>query len=139
MMEALQEETAKKYGCLAVLTIFASRLRKRRAVNMDFVKRLNETLHIGDDWSRAYRVIGDVDFTEARGVCKIRTYKGDVVLEPDCVVDGDRLIVTISSEQSLGINRAFTRCKYDVFLITKEQTIKLVMGSMDIIPDVSMH
>lgn len=40
---------------------------------MDFVKRLNETLHIGDDWARAYKVIGDVDFADARGVCKIRT------------------------------------------------------------------
>lgn len=106
---------------------------------MDFVKRLNETLHIGDDWARAYKVIGDVDFADARGVCKIRSYKGEVILEPNCTVDGDRLIVTISSEQSLGIDRAFTRCKYDVFLITKEQTIKLVMGNMDIIPDVSMH
>ena len=106
---------------------------------MDFVKRLNETLHTGSDWARAYNVKGDIDFTNARGVCKLRTHTDELIIESECKIDDTRLIVEIKGTESLSIDRKLTRCKYDVFLITEERTIKLVMGNMSIVHDVSMH
>ena len=106
---------------------------------MDFVKRINETLHTGDDWGRVYNIKGDIPLEGAHGVCKLRTVSDKLILEADCTLEGNRLIVWIRSDKSLKIKRSLLRCKYDVFLITPTKTIKLVMGTMTIVHDVSMH
>lgn len=106
---------------------------------MDFVKRINETLHTGDDWGRVYHIKGDISLEGAHGVCKLRTVSDKLILEADCTLEGNRLTVWIRSDKSLKIKRSLLRCKYDVFIITPTQTIKLVMGTMTIVHDVSMH
>ena len=106
---------------------------------MDFVKRINETLHTGDDWGRVYNIKGDIPLENASGVCKLRTTSDKLILEADCTLVGNRLTVWIRSDKSLKIKRSLLRCKYDVFIITPTQTIKLVMGTMTIVHDVSMH
>lgn len=106
---------------------------------MDFVKRINETLHIGSDWGRVYEITGDVDFNNAYGLCKVRTLTDKLVLEAECTMDNNRLVVWIRGAESLKISRKLLRGKYDVFLITEAQTIKLVMGTMTFVPEVSMH
>lgn len=106
---------------------------------MDFVKRINETLHTGDDWGRVYNIKGDIHLENAHGVCKLRTVSDKLILEADCTLEGNRLTVWISSDKSLKIKRSLLRCKYDIFIITPTQTIKLVMGTMTIVHDVSMH
>ncbi len=106
---------------------------------MDFVKKISETLHTGADWVRAYKVTGDVNFNNARGVCKLRTLSDELIMEATCSIDDNRLIVEFKGVDTLSIDRALFRCKYDVFLITEERIIKLVMGNMSIIHDVSMH
>lgn len=106
---------------------------------MDFVKRINETLHTGDDWGRVYNIKGDIPLEGATGVCKLRTATDKLILEADCTLESNRLTVWIRGNKSLKIKDNLLWCKYDVFLITPNQTIKLVMGKMAIIHDVSMH
>lgn len=106
---------------------------------MDYILRINETIHMGSDWGRVYDVKGDLNFDNAVGVCKIRTLADKLLLEADCTMDKNRLIVWVRGTESLKLSRKLTRCKYDVFLQTEGQTIKLVMGMMTIIPDISMH
>ena len=106
---------------------------------MDYVKRVNETLHIGSDWIRAYTITGDINFTNARGVCKLRTHTDDLIAEAQCSMEDNRLFVEIKGTESLTFEKKLRKVKYDVFLITDEQVYKLVMGNMTIIHDVSMH
>ena len=35
---------------------------------MDLVRRENETLHIGEDWRRAYTITDDIDISQAHAV-----------------------------------------------------------------------
>lgn len=106
---------------------------------MDFVKRVNETLHIGSDWIRAYAISGDIDLTNARGVCKLRTHADNLITEAHCTMEDNRLFVEIKGTNSLTFDKKLRKAKYDVFLITDEIVYKLVMGNMTIIHDVSMH
>lgn len=39
---------------------------------MEQVKRKDETLYIGSDWSRVYEIKGDINLANAKAVCKIR-------------------------------------------------------------------
>lgn len=45
----------------------------------------------------------------------------------------------IGSEASLKMPRDIKQGKYDIFIIGKTYTYKIMMGSITFIPDVSMH
>lgn len=106
---------------------------------MDLVKRVNETLHIGEDWRRAYTITDDIDISQANAVCKVRTKQGKLLCEAETVIDNKTIFVTISKSKTLEINKTYTKAMYDVFLIQNNASHKLIMGDITIIHDVSMH
>lgn len=106
---------------------------------MDLVKRENETLHIGEDWRRAYTIIDDIDISQANAVCKVRTKQGKLLCEAETAIDNKTIFVTISKSKTLEINKTYTKAMYDVFLIQNNVSHKLIMGDITIIHDISMH
>lgn len=106
---------------------------------MDLVRRENETMHIGEDWRRAYTINNDVDLSGASAVCKVRTKQGRLLCEASTTIVDKTIMVTISKEETLGIGKAYTKAEYDVFLVAGDLTYKLIMGDLNIIHDVSMH
>lgn len=106
---------------------------------MDLVKRVNETLHIGEDWRRAYTITDDIDISQANAVCKVRTKQGKLLCEAETVIDNKTIFVTISKSKTLEINNTYNKAMYDVFLIQNNVSHKLIMGDITIIHDISMH
>lgn len=106
---------------------------------MDLVKRVNETIHIGEDWRRAYTIVDDISLNNASAICKVRTKQGKVLCEAETSVNGQTIYVTIPKDSTLSIDKAYNKAQYDVFLILEERTYKLIMGEITIIHDVSMH
>lgn len=106
---------------------------------MDLVKRVNETIHIGEDWRRAYTITDDIDISQASSVCKVRTKQGKLLCEAETVINDKTIFVTISKETTLEINKIYTKAVYDVFLTQNNVSHKLIMGDITIIHDVSMH
>lgn len=106
---------------------------------MDLVKRVNETIHIGEDWRRAYTITNDIDISQASAACKVRTKQGKVLCEAETSVNGQTVYVTIPKDSTLSIGKTYNKAQYDVFLILEERTYKLIMGEITIIHDISMH
>lgn len=106
---------------------------------MDLVRRENETLHVGEDWRRAYTITDDIDISQANAICKVRTKQGKVLCEAETSVSGQTIYVTIPKDSTLSIDKAYNKAQYDVFLMLDERTYKLIMGDITIIHDVSMH
>lgn len=106
---------------------------------MDYIKRQSETIHIGDDWYRSYTIHGEVDLTHAKAVCKIRNTSDDLILEADCNIEGNTVYVLISAAKSLTIPKTLFKGFYDVFITSDTYSYKLVMGSIKIIHDISLH
>lgn len=106
---------------------------------MDLVRRENETLHIGEDWRRAYTINNDVNLSGASAVCKVRTKQGKLLCEASTTIVGKTIMVTISKDVTIGIGKVYQKAEYDVFLIAGDVTYKLIMGDLNIIHDVSMH
>lgn len=106
---------------------------------MDIVRRENETMHIGEDWRRAYTINEDVDLSGARAICKVRTKQGKLLCEASTHIRDKTIYVTISKNQTIGIERAYKKAEYDIFLVVSDLTYKLIMGDLNIIHDVSMH
>lgn len=106
---------------------------------MDLVRRENETLHVGEDWRRAYTIVDDVSLHNASAICKVRTKQGKVLCEAETSVSGQTIYVIIPKDSTLSIDKAYNKAQYDVFLILEERTYKLIMGEITIIHDVSMH
>lgn len=106
---------------------------------MDLVRRENETMHIGEDWRRAYTINDDVDLSGANAICKVRTKQGKLLCMASTTIVDKTIMVTISKEETLGIEKAYTKAEYDVFLVAGNLTYKLIMGDLNIIHDVSMH
>lgn len=106
---------------------------------MDLVRRENETMHIGEDWRRAYTINNDVDLSWASAICKVRTKQGKLICEASTTIVGKTIMVTISKDVTLGIDKAYKKAEYDVFLVAGDVTYKLIMGDLSIIHDVSMH
>lgn len=105
---------------------------------MEQVKRKDETLYIGSDFSRIYEIKG-MDLTDAKAVCKIRDKNDEFLIEANTSIQDNRIYITISSELSLKIPRDIKQGKYDIFIIGNTYTYKIMMGSITFIPDVSMH
>lgn len=106
---------------------------------MEQVKRKDETLYIGSDWSRVYEIKGDFNLTDATAVCKFRDTSDNLLIEAECTIQDNRIYLTVKSALSLKIPRGVKQGKYDIFLIGKTYTYKIMMGSITFIPDVSMH
>lgn len=106
---------------------------------MDLVRRENETLHIGEDWRRAYTITDDIDISQANAVCKVRTKQGKVLCEAETNINGQTVYVTIPKDSTLSIDKVYNKAQYDVFLTLEELTYKLIMGDITIIHDISMH
>lgn len=106
---------------------------------MDLVRRENETMHIGEDWRRAYTINDGVDLSGASAICKVRTKQGKLLCEASTTIVDKTIMVTISKEETLGIEKAYIKAEYDVFLVAGDLTYKLIMGDLNIIHDVSMH
>lgn len=106
---------------------------------MEQVKRKDETLYIGSDWSRVYEIKGGFDLTDTRAVCKIRDKNDEFLIEAECTIQDNRIYLTVKSALSLKMPRDIKQGKYDIFIIGKTYTYKIMMGSITFIPDVSMH
>lgn len=105
---------------------------------MEQVKRKDETLYIGSDWSRVYEIKG-MDLTDATAVCKFRDTSDNLLLDAECTIQNNRIYLNVKSAISLKIPRGVKQGKYDIFLMGKTYIYKIMMGSITFIPDVSMH
>lgn len=107
---------------------------------MDYIKRQSETIHIGNDWNRSYTIQGDnIDLSNAKAVCKLRTVDDELILEADCTIQDKSIYVTIPAAKSLTIPKTIFKGFYDVFIVSDIYSYKLIMGSVKIIHDISLH
>lgn len=106
---------------------------------MDFIRKENETLHIGADWRRAYTLTTDMDISAGHAICKVRSIQGKLLCEAETKIQDKTVYVTIPSAKTLKIDKAYTKGEYDVFLTVGTNTFKLIMGDIAFIRDVSMH
>lgn len=106
---------------------------------MEQVKRKDETLYIGSDWSRAYEIIGDFDLTNATAVCKFRDMNDNLLIEAETDIQNNRIYINVDSALSLTMPRNIKQGRYDVFIVGKSHTYKIIMGSVTFVPDISMH
>lgn len=106
---------------------------------MEQIKRKDETLYIGSDWSRVYEIKGDIDLANAKAVCKFRDKNDNLLLEAETNIQDNRVYINVNSALSLTMPRDIKQGKYDVFIIGDTYTYKIIMGSITFIPDISMH
>ena len=106
---------------------------------MDFIRKENETLHIGADWRRAYTLTTDMDISAGHAICKVRSIQGKLLCEAETKIQDNTVYVTIPSAQTQTIDNTYTKGNYDVFLVVGENTFKMIMGEINFIHDVSMH
>lgn len=107
---------------------------------MDYIKRFSETIHIGNDWNRSYTIQGDnIDLSNAKAICKLRTINDELILEADCTIQDKSIYVSIPAAKSLTIPKTLFKGFYDVFITSDTYSYKLVMGSIKIIHDISLH
>ena len=105
---------------------------------MEQIKRKDETLYIGSDWSRVYEIKG-MDLTDATAVCKFRDTNDNLLIEAECTIQNNRIYLNVKSALSLKIPRGVKQGRYDIFLMGRTYTYKIMMGSITFVPDVSMH
>lgn len=105
---------------------------------MEQVKRKDETLYLGSDWSRVYEIKG-MDLKDATAVCKFRDTSDNLLFEAETDIRDNRIYLNVKSALSLKIPRGVKQGRYDIFLIGKTYTYKIMMGSITFVPDVSMH
>ena len=98
-------------------------------------KNVSETIHIGSDFRRAYIVQGDVDLTTATAICKVRSLTGKLLATAECHIREDTIIV----KDTLKISDSIKKGQYDVFIVGKDYSYKLVMGDIEFIHDISLH
>lgn len=106
---------------------------------MNNTKTVNETLHVGADYTRTYTVHGELDYTDARALCKFRTLQGQEILTAETSIQEPIISVVVKGSDTLAIPNGIKQLVYDVFLISPNYSFKLVMGSVDVVRDVSMH
>ena len=96
---------------------------------MKFIRNEPETLHIGADF----------DLTNCIAVMKVRSVQGKLLAEAECVVHENIIYCTINAKATKNIGRNYRSGQYDVFLIHGNDSIKIVMGDMKFIHDISAH
>ena len=104
-----------------------------------FLLRVSVSFDIGFDWYRGYTIQGDVDLTHAKAVCKVRNTNDDLIVEADCYIEGNTVYVLIPAAKSLTIPKSVFKGFYDVFITSDTYSYKLVMGSVKIIHEISLH
>ena len=97
---------------------------------MEQIKRKDETLYLGSDWSRVYEIKG-MDLKDATAICKFRDTNDTLLIEAECTVQDNRIYLNVKSALSLKIPRGVKQ--------GNTYTYKIMMGSITFIPDVSMH
>ena len=106
---------------------------------MNFIRNEPETLHIGADYRRGYEVSADFDLSNYTAIMKVRSVQGKLLAEAECVIYDNIVYCTITAEATKNIDRNYRSGQYDVFLIHGNESIKIVMGDMKFIHDVSAH
>lgn len=106
---------------------------------MNFIRNEPETLHIGADYRRGYGVSADFDLSNCTAVMKVRSAQGKLLAEAECVVHDNIIYCTITAEATKNIGRNYRSGQYDVFLTHGNEFIKIVMGDMKFIHDISAH
>lgn len=106
---------------------------------MNNIKVVNEILHVGADYTRSYTIHGELDYQDATAVCKFRTLQGQEVLTAETSVQEPIISVVVKGSDTLAIPKGIKSLVYDVFLVSPNYSIKLVMGSVDVVRDISMH
>lgn len=106
---------------------------------MNFIRNEPETLHIGADYRRGYEVSADFDLSNCTAVMKVRSVQGKLLAEAECVVHENIVYCTITAEATKNIDRNYRSGQYDVFLFHGDESIKIVMGYMKFIHDISAH
>lgn len=105
---------------------------------MEQIKRKDETLYIGSDWSRVYEIKG-MDLKDATAVCKFSDTNDNLLFEAETDIRDNRIYINVDSKLSLTMPRDIKQGRYDIFVIGKSHTYKIIMGSVTFVPDVSMH
>lgn len=105
---------------------------------MNTIKVIDETLHTASDWGRCY-ILNSSYNTPTSAVCKVRDKFDKLLCEATCVVEDNKIFVWIKKDVSQSIPRTVRKGRYDVFIVGEEYTLKIVMGDIEIIHDVSMH
>lgn len=102
---------------------------------------LDDFLNVGEDWFRNFTISNEsLDPTLGQAVLKVRDTKTDTLLAvADCKIINRTVQATIKASDTLTIPRHIRRGKYDLFIIIGDISAKLVVGEIEIIPDVSMH
>lgn len=106
---------------------------------MEQVKRKDETLYIGSDFTRAYEIKGDINLANAKAVCKFRDKNDQLLFKAETSIQDNRVYISVNSTLSLTMPRDVKQGKYDIFIIGDTYTYKIIMGSVTFISDVSMH
>lgn len=106
---------------------------------MNLIRNEPETLHIGEDFIRCYKVRADIDISNMTAVCKLRTLQGKLLINAECNIVDDKVYVVFKGPDTLAINKGVRKAMYDVFIHDDDNYYKLIMGKVDIIHDVSMH
>ena len=106
---------------------------------MNFIRNEPETLHIGADYRRGYEVSADFDLTSCTAVMKVRSLQGKLLAEAECVIYENIVYCTITAEATKNIGRNYRSGQYDVFLTHGNDSIKIFMGDMKFIHDISSN
>ena len=106
---------------------------------MNFIRNEPETLHIGADNRRGYEVSADFDLSNCTAIMKVRSVYGKLLAEAECVVHENIVYCTITAEATKNIGRNYRSGQYDVFLIHGNEFIKIVMGDIKFVHDISAH
>ena len=107
---------------------------------MNIIRNESETLHIGADFNRGYRVMEGFDITGCTATMKVRSIQGKLLAEATCTIQDHTILCVILADATKSIDtNKYTKGKYDVFIQNGYVCVKVVMGDIAFIPDVSMH
>lgn len=107
---------------------------------MNIIRNEPETLHIGADFNRGYRVAEGFDLTGCTATMKVRSIHGKLLAEAACTIQDHTIFCVIPADATKTIDASkYTNGKYDVFIQNGYVCVKVVMGDIAFIPDVSMH
>lgn len=99
-------------------------------------------LHQGQDFRIIYEVPSDSDMTlnGFQGVCKIRKrHDEDVIFELEPTIEDKRITFTLLGKTTAKKQIISRNLMYDAFIFNETNSIKIGIGKITVIPDISMH
>lgn len=99
-------------------------------------------LHQGQDFRIIYEVPSDSDMTlnGFQGVCKIRKRHDEaVIFELQPTIEDKRITFTLLGKESARKQLISQNLVYDAFIYNDTNSIKVGIGKITLIPDISMH